>query len=82
MHAYWSTKRPSAVALTMKPAHGVAAFLSDHDAEIRLHRVTDWLVRERLIADLLHYCDTLAIKVSEVRQRDVTMSTVGLHWTR
>ncbi|HKN46193.1 MAG TPA: hypothetical protein VJW23_19960 [Propionibacteriaceae bacterium] len=78
MHAYWSTKRPSAVALTVKPSHGLAAFLSDHDAEIRLHRVTDWVVRERLITDLLHHCDTLAIKVSEVLRG--TSERIAMQW--
>lgn len=78
MHAYWSTKRPSAVALTVKPRHGLAAFLSDHDAEIRLHRVTDWVVRERLITDLLHQCDTLAIKVSEVLRG--TSERIAMQW--
>jgi hypothetical protein len=78
IHAYWSTKRPSAVALTVKPGHGLAAFLSDHDAEIRLHRVTDWVVRERLITDLLHHCDTLAIKASEVLRG--TSERIAMQW--
>lgn len=51
---YWATRRPSAVALTTRG-----------DAS-RLHRVTDWLVRERRVADLMHQSDTLAIKVSVV----------------
>ncbi|HEX7255676.1 MAG TPA: hypothetical protein VF236_07080 [Gaiellaceae bacterium] len=66
MHAYWATRRPSAVALTLKPNGRVTRFLTDHDESIRLHRVTDWLAREGPIAELLHHCDTLAIKVSEV----------------
>lgn len=78
LHAYWATKRPSAVALTVKPAHGVAALVGDHDAEIRLHRVTDWLVRERRVADLLHHCDTLAIKVSEVLRG--TTERIAMQW--
>ncbi len=66
LHVYWATKRPSAVALTRKERTGIAKKFSDHDDRIRLHRVTDWLARETRIADLLHHCDTLAIKVSEV----------------
>ncbi len=66
LHVYWATKRPSAVALTRKPSRGLVKWTSDHDEAIRLHRVTDWLARESRIADLLHHCDTLAIKVSEV----------------
>ena len=66
LHAYWATRRPSAVALTLKPNGRLTRFLTDHDESIRLHRVTDWLAREGPIAELLHHCDTLAIKVSEV----------------
>ncbi len=78
LHAYWAIKRPSAVALTVKPAHGLASFVGDHDTEIRLHRVTDWLVRERRVADLLHHCDTLAIKVSEVLRG--TTERIAMQW--
>jgi hypothetical protein len=66
VHSYWSTKRPSAVALTIKEHAWLTQLLTDHDCRIRLHRVTDWLARESAIAELLHHCDTLAIKVSEV----------------
>jgi hypothetical protein len=78
LHAYWATQRPSAIALTVKPSHGLTAFVSDHDALIRLHRVTDWLVRERRVADLLHHCDTLAIKVSEVLRG--TPERIAMQW--
>lgn len=53
-NVYWATRRPSSVALTIR------------DGRSRLHRVTDWLVRERRVADLMHQSDTLAIKVTEV----------------
>jgi hypothetical protein len=66
LHSYWSTKRPSAVALTIKENPWLIQLVTDHDCRIRLHRVTDWLARESVIAELLHHCDTLAIKVSEV----------------
>ncbi|HEV2902448.1 MAG TPA: hypothetical protein VGW30_04220 [Gaiellaceae bacterium] len=66
VHSYWSTKRPSAVALTIKRNEWLTQLLTDHDCRIRLHRVTDWLARESAIAELLHHCDTLAIKISEV----------------
>jgi hypothetical protein len=42
VHVYWARKRPSAVALTVKPGGRVVALLHDNDATIRLHRVTDW----------------------------------------
>jgi hypothetical protein len=66
VHVYWATRRPSAVALTRKQRGRFAQKFTDHDDRIRLHRVTDWLARESQIAELLHHCDTLAIKVSEV----------------
>jgi hypothetical protein len=78
MHAYWATKRPSAVALTVKPRGGLVSLLTDHQATIRLHRVSDWLARERRIADLLHHCDTLAIKVSEVLRG--TTERIAMQW--
>jgi hypothetical protein len=52
--------------------------VSDHDAAIRLHRVTDWLARESQIAELLHHCDTLAIKVSEVLRG--TPERIAMQW--
>ncbi|HET9324033.1 MAG TPA: hypothetical protein VFO03_09155 [Gaiellaceae bacterium] len=66
VHAYWATRRPSAVALTIKRNGWLRQMVTDHDCAIRLHRATDWLARESSIAELMHHCDTLAIKVSEV----------------
>jgi hypothetical protein len=41
--------------------------LSEHDEEVRIHRVSDWVTRDApLIADLLLECDLLAIRVGEV----------------
>jgi hypothetical protein len=65
-YVYWAKRRPSAVALTIRPRGLIASWLTGGDTVNRLHRVTDWLVRERRIADLMHQSDTLAIKVSEV----------------
>ena len=78
MHVYWATKRPSAIALTLKRRSRVARMFSDHDESIRLHRVTDWLARESKIADVLHHCDTLAIKVSEVLRG--TSERIAMQW--
>jgi hypothetical protein len=66
VHAYWAKRRPSAVALTIKRSGRVRQWFSDHDCAIRLHRATDWLAKESAIADLMHHCDTLAMRVSEV----------------
>src|SRR6266511_5298141 len=78
VHVYWATRRPSAVALTLKPRSRIAALVHDNDATIRLHRVTDWLAREHRIAELLHHCDTLAIKVSEVLRG--TTERIAMQW--
>ena len=78
MHVYWATRRPSAIALTVKRRSRLARMFSDHDESIRLHRVTDWLARESKIADLLHHCDTLAIKVSEVLRG--TSERIAMQW--
>ncbi len=78
VQAYWATQRPSAVALTLKPRGRISALVHDNDATIRLHRVTDWLAREHRIAELLHHCDTLAIKVSEVLRG--TTERIAMQW--
>jgi hypothetical protein len=64
---YWSSQRPSAVALTIGQPHGHHNPFKDTETEVRLHRVTDWVTGDRSeIADLLHDCDLLAIRVGEV----------------
>jgi hypothetical protein len=64
---YWSGQRPSAVALTIGQPHGHHNPFKDTETEVRLHRVTDWVTGDRSeIADLLHDCDLLAIRVGEV----------------
>ena len=96
LHAYWSRRRPSAVALTVRhrrrqkrgklaiwrPLRGKAPRtddpLTDPDAIIRLHRVTDWLARESPIADLLHHCDTLGIRVGEILRG--TSERIAMQW--
>ena len=96
LHAYWSRRRPSAVALTVRhrrrqkrgklaiwrPLRGKTPRtedpLTDPDAIIRLHRVTDWLARESPIADLLHHCDTLGIRVGEILRG--TSERIAMQW--
>jgi hypothetical protein len=77
-YVYWATRRPSAVALTVKRRGRILSFLLDNDTVIRLHRATDWLARERRIADLMHHCDTLAIKASEVLRG--TSERIAMQW--
>jgi len=64
--AYWCTCAESAVALTVKAPSG--RFRVFRPSLSRIHRVSDWAVPENgePIAELLHYCDALAIKASAV----------------
>ena len=96
LHAYWSRRRPSAVALTIRARSRFKRWklkgwrlvrgkfredvdpLVDQDAIIRLHRASDWLAREARIADLLHYCDTLGIRVGEVLRG--TSERIAMQW--
>jgi hypothetical protein len=96
LHAYWSRRRPSAVALTVRSHHRFKGWRlkgwkvergryrhdvdarTDPDGIVRLHRATDWLAREAPIADLLHHCDTLAIRVGEVLRG--TSERIAMEW--
>lgn len=79
---YWSTRDASAVAMTVKPGkpprlNGLG--LRDEDDVVRLHRVTDWATRGTpRIADLLHECDLLAMRVSQVLRG--TTEQIALRW--
>ena len=77
-HIYWTSRCASAVALTVKRRGRFAQWVLDDDAVIRLHRVTDWLEPEYRIAELLHHCDTLAIKVSQVLRG--TSERIAMQW--
>jgi hypothetical protein len=79
---YWSTRSASAVAMTAKPGRSALRGqlgLSDQDDVIRLHRVSDWITHDAPhIADLLHECDLLAIKVGEVLRG--TSERIAMRW--
>ena len=79
---YWSTRNASAVAMTVKPGKPVrlnGLGLRERDDVIRLHRVTDWVTRDApRVADLLHECDLLAMRVSEVLRG--TSEKIALRW--
>jgi hypothetical protein len=84
--AYWCTSDASAVALTEKPQDPPPKQPPVHlrrlqppDPVWRLHRVTDWVTFDYLpIAELLHHCDTLAIKVECVLEG--TPRRVAMRW--
>jgi hypothetical protein len=64
---YWSTGNASAVAMTIGQPRGERNPFTDTETEVRLHRVTDWVTKDRSqIADLLHESDLLAIRVGVV----------------
>ena len=66
LEAYWSTRRASAVAVTVKRAPRPFCWLG-RDPFIRFHRATDWVTKESPpIAAALQECETMAICVSEV----------------
>jgi len=79
---YWSTRNASAVAMTVKPGRPAALSglgLGERDDVVRLHRVTDWVTRDApRVADLLHECDLLAMRVSEVLRG--TTEQIALRW--
>ena len=64
--AYWCTAAESGVALTFKQPSG--RFRLFRPMLSRIHRLSDWVVPANAepIAELLHYCDALAIKASSV----------------
>ena len=72
--AYWCMSQASAAALTKKDRrepprwhHMRLPWSKKPEPELRLHRVTDWVtIEHQPIAELLHHCDTLAIKVEAV----------------
>ena len=64
---YWSTRNASAVALTIGHPHNKRNPFAETDMDVRLHRVSDWVTRNaEPIAELLHECDTLAIRAREI----------------
>jgi hypothetical protein len=76
---YWSTQDASAVALTIGSARGKRNPLTDTDADVRLHRVTDWVTKDaEPVAELLHECDVLGIRVREVLRG--TSQRIAMQW--
>lgn len=83
--AYWCTSDASAVALTeqrkpRRPQRGLRARRRREPELVwHLHRVTDWVTYDFApIAELLHHCDTLAIKVECVLHG--TPRRVAMRW--
>ena len=65
--AYWCTTDASAVALTIKERPGLRMKLRGESRDIRFHAATDWVAKDTPeIANVLHTCETLAVRVREV----------------
>ena len=82
IQVYWSTRAASAVALTQtksKRRRRPLLRIIEDDREIRLHRVSDWVTKASpRIADMLHQCDLLAIRVSEILRG--TSERIAMRW--
>jgi hypothetical protein len=76
--AYWCRNEASAVALTIRPPKAWERVFGVQP-NCRLHRVTDWVTGETpKVADLLHRCDTLAIRINEVLRG--TSERIAIQW--
>jgi hypothetical protein len=76
---YWSTRNASAIAMTVGNARGRHNPLVDTENEVRLHRVTDWVTKDaEPVADVLHACDLLAIRVGEILRG--TSERIAMRW--
>jgi hypothetical protein len=76
---YWSTRNASAVAITIGAESGARNPLAETETKVRLHRVTDWVTKDAAnIADLLHECDLLAIRVAEILRG--TSERITMRW--
>lgn len=76
---YWSTRNASAIAMTVGNARGRRNPLVDTENEVHLHRVTDWVTKDaEPVADILHSCDLLAIRVGEILRG--TSERIAMRW--
>jgi hypothetical protein len=72
-HVYWSTRGAAAAGMTVKDMSRrprrwrLWPNVREQDQHIELHRLSDWVMTDTpRVADLLHECDLLAIRVGEV----------------
>ena len=76
---YWSTRNASAIAMTIGNARGRRNPFVDTESDVRLHRVTDWVTKDaEQVADILHACDLLAIRVGEILRG--TSQRIAMRW--
>ena len=87
-HVYWSTKAASAVGMTIRYEDDRRRRLlgwlrlprlGERDDRVQLHRLSDWVTADApRVADLLHECDLLAIRVGEVLRG--TSERIAMRW--
>ena len=78
LDSYWSTRKASAVAVTIKRSPRPLCWLGK-DPELRFHQATDWVTKESPpIADAIQRCDAVAIRVSEILRG--TSERVAMQW--
>ena len=86
-HVYWSTRGASAIAMTHEdePSRApkwlgnIGPAILEHDQRVSLHRLSDWVTADApQVADLLHECDLLAIRVGEVLRG--TPERIAMRW--
>jgi hypothetical protein len=78
--AYWCTTEASAAAITkaQQKGHGLAR-LRPQPADIRFHAAVDWVARDYPeVANVLHTCETLAVRVREVLSG--TSERIAMQW--
>jgi hypothetical protein len=76
---YWSTRNASAIAMTVGAPRAARNPIADTETDVHLHRVTDWVTKDvEPIADTLHDCDLLAIRVGEILRG--TSARIAMRW--
>lgn len=79
LNAYWCTSEASAVALSEVPGRRYFHVLWRRPPDVRFHAATDWVTRDAPeLGHVLHTCDTLSIRASEVLSG--TAERITLQW--
>ena len=75
VNAYWCRHEASAVAITRKKRSGRSR--RSRESEMHFHSATHWATdRTPEVADVLHDCDTLAVRITEILRG--TSELIGL----
>lgn len=78
VNAYWCSGEASGAVLTLR-RRKLAARVTRRPARFRFHRLTDWATKNRAdAAELLHQCDELAVKATEILRGTTQRITMEL----